>query len=245
LIRQDKSSLPVQLASQNHLLAALALPELKRILLNAELIELKSGNKIYDTGERQQFVYFPITSVITLLYVLTNGISAEIAAIGNEGVVGTSLFMGGNATPNCAVVQRSGCAYRLPGEFLKAECNLAGPVLHLLLHYTQALITQMTQTAICHTHHSIEQQLSCWLLQNLDRSPTNSLTMTQQLIANTIGTRRERVTEAAGHLQRAGLIRYCRGDIEVLDRARLEKMACECYQVIQSEFDRLLKIPLN
>lgn len=235
---------PVQLSSKNRLLAALATPELERVLANAELVKLESGAIIYQTGASQQFAYFPTTAVVALLYILENGVSAEIAAIGNEGVVGISIFMGGNATPNCAVVQRSGYAYRLSGRILKTEFDRAGPVLRLLLHYTQALITQMTQTSVCHMHHSIEQQLCRWLLQNLDRSPTNSLFMTQQMIANTMGARRERVTEAASNLQRIGLIRYSRGDIEVIDRPGLESAACECYQVIHAEFIRLMKVPL-
>ena len=204
-----------------------------------ELISLSTGDIIYESGIRQQFVYFPTTAVIALLYILEDGSSAEIAAIGNEGVVGISLFMGGDTTPNWAMVQRTGYAYRLKGHFLKIEFERAGPVLRLLLRYTQALIAQMTQIAICNRHHSIEQQLCRWLLQNLDRVSSNSLLMTQQLIANTLGVRRERITEAASELQRAGIIRYSRGAIEVLDRSGLDNKVCECYGVIKNEFNHL------
>jgi CRP-like cAMP-binding protein len=186
-------------------------------------------------------VYFPTTSIVSLLYVMADGASAEIAMVGNEGILGVSLFMGGETTPSRAVVQSAGYGYRLGAPLLKQEFNRAGAVLHLLLlRYTQALITQMAQTAVCNRHHSVEQQLCRWLLLSLDRLSTRELTMTQELIANMLGVRREGVTEAAGNLQRAGLIRYTRGRITVLDRARLEQEVCECYAVVKREFDRLL-----
>jgi CRP-like cAMP-binding protein len=185
-------------------------------------------------------VYFPTTSIVSLLYVLENGASAEIAIVGNEGILGISLFMGGETTPSRAVVQSAGHGYRLKANLLKQEFGRAGPVMNLLLRYTQALITQMTQTAVCNRHHSVEQQLCRWLLLSLDRLSTFELTMTQELIANMLGVRREGVTEAAGNLQRAGIIRYSRGRITVLDRARLEQDVCECYAVVKREFERLL-----
>ncbi|MFZ6773864.1 Crp/Fnr family transcriptional regulator [Undibacterium sp. SXout7W] len=227
---------------QNYLLDALATPELNRLLPDLELITVSAGDIIYEAGVLQKFVYFPTTSVITLLYMMEDGTSAEIAAIGNEGIVGISLFMGGATTPNFAIVQRGGYAYRLKGRLLKMEFDRAGPVLRLLLRYTQALITQMTQIAICNRHHSVEQQLCRWLLQNFDRESSNSLVMTQQLIANTLGIRRERITEAASALQKAGLISYSRGSIEITDRSGLEKKVCECYQLIKNEFDQLKKV---
>jgi len=198
------------------------------------------GEALYESGARLQHVYFPTTSIVSMLYVLEDGASAEIAVVGNEGLLGISLFMGGETTPSRAVVQSAGYGYRLAAQLLKQEFNRAGPVLRLLLRYTQALITQMTQTAVCNRHHSVEQQLCRWLLLSLDRLSSDSLTMTQELIANMLGVRREGVTEAAGHLQRAGLIRYSRGRIEVLDRPGLEKTVCECYAVVKVEFDRLL-----
>jgi len=198
------------------------------------------GEAIYESGGKLQHVYFPTTSIVSLLYVLADGASAEIAVVGNEGILGISLFMGGETTPSRAVVQSAGFGYRLPAQLLKKEFNRAGPVLHLLLRYTQALITQMTQTAVCNRHHSVEQQLCRWLLLSLDRLSSDSLTMTQELIANMLGVRREGVTEAAGKLQRAGLIRYSRGRIDVLDRPGLERAVCECYAVVKLEFDRLI-----
>jgi CRP-like cAMP-binding protein len=198
------------------------------------------GQAIYESGGRLQHVYFPTTSIVSLLYVLEDGASAEIAVVGNEGILGISLFMGGETTPSRAVVQSAGHGYRLSAQLLKQEFNRAGPVLHLLLRYTQALITQMAQTAVCNRHHSVEQQLCRWLLLSLDRLSTDELTMTQELIANMLGVRREGVTEAAGHLQRAGLIRYSRGRITVVDRPGLEREVCECYGVVKKEFDRLL-----
>jgi CRP-like cAMP-binding protein len=191
-------------------------------------------------------VYFPTTSIVSLLYVMEDGASAEIAVVGNEGILGISLFMGGDTTPSRAIVQSEGHGYRLKSELLKVEFNRGGPVMRLLLRYTQALITQMAQTAVCNRHHSVEQQLCRWLLLSLDRLSSDELTMTQELIANMLGVRREGVTEAAGNLQRAGMISYWRGHIKVLDRPRLEQEVCECYAVVKKEFDRLLSdIPLG
>ena len=198
------------------------------------------GEALYESGGRLQHVYFPTTSIISLLYVMEDGASAEIAVVGNEGILGISLFMGGETTPSRAVVQSAGYGYRLRAQLLKQEFNRAGPVMHLLLRYTQALITQMAQTAVCNRHHSVEQQLCRWLLLSLDRLESDELTMTQELIANMLGVRREGVTEAAGHLQDAGLISYSRGRITVIDRPGLEARTCECYQVVKREFDRLL-----
>jgi CRP-like cAMP-binding protein len=225
---------------QNHLLAALPAAEFDRLLPYLELVLMPLGEALYESGGRLQHVYFPTTSIVSLLYVMENGASAEIAVVGNEGILGVSLFMGGETTPSRAVVQSAGYGYRLKAQLLKDEFNRAGPVLHLLLRYTQALITQMSQTAVCNRHHSLEQQLCRWLLLSLDRLPTNELTMTQELIANMLGVRREGVTEAAGNLQRAGLIRYSRGRITVTDRPGLERDVCECYAVVKKEFDRLL-----
>jgi CRP-like cAMP-binding protein len=226
--------------TQNHLLAALPATEFDRLSPHLELVAMPLGEALYESGGLLHHVYFPTTSIVSLLYVLADGASAEIAVVGNEGILGISLFMGGETTPSRAVVQSAGFGYRLKAQLLKQEFNRAGPVLHLLLRYTQALITQMTQTAVCNRHHSVEQQLCRWLLLSLDRLSSDSLTMTQELIANMLGVRREGVTEAAGNLQRAGLIRYSRGRIEVLDRPALEKAVCECYAVVKTEFDRLL-----
>ncbi len=201
---------------------------------------MKLGEAIYESGGRLQHVYFPTTSIVSLLYVMEDGASAEIAIVGNEGVLGIALFMGGETTPSRAVVQSAGYGYRLRAQLLKDEFNRAGPLMHLLLRYTQALITQMAQTAVCNRHHSVEQQLCRWLLLSLDRLSSHELTMTQELIANMLGVRREGVTEAAGKLQVAGLIKYSRGQITVLDRPRLESRACECYEVVKKEVDRLL-----
>lgn len=198
------------------------------------------GEALYESGGRLKHVYFPTTSIVSLLYVLEDGASAEIAVVGNEGILGISLFMGGETTPSRAVVQSAGHGYRLKAALIQQEFNRAGPVLRILLRYTQALITQMAQTAVCNRHHTVEQQLCRWLLLSLDRLPSDSLTMTQELIANMLGVRREGVTEAAGNLQQAGLIRYSRGHITVLDRPGLEKAVCECYAVVKREFDRLL-----
>ncbi|MEO8738657.1 MAG: Crp/Fnr family transcriptional regulator [Casimicrobiaceae bacterium] len=225
---------------QNLLLSALPAAEFGRLEADLELVPMPLGEALYESGGQLQHVYFPTTAIVSLLYVLEDGASAEIAVVGNEGILGISLFMGGETTPSRAVVQSAGFGYRLKSQLLKNEFNRAGPVLHLLLRYTQALITQMTQTAVCNRHHSVEQQLCRWLLLSLDRLSSDSMTMTQELIANMLGVRREGVTEAAGKLQRAGLIRYTRGRIEVLDRPRLEKSVCECYAVVKLEFDRLL-----
>lgn len=226
--------------TQNHLLAAVPAAEFDRLSPHLEPIPMPLGEVLYESGAQLHHVYFPTTAIVSLLYVLEDGASAEIAVVGNEGLLGISLFMGGDTTPSRAVVQSAGHGYRLKAELLKQEFNRAGPVLRLLLRYTQALITQMTQTAVCNRHHSIEQQLCRWLLLSLDRLSSDTLTMTQELIANMLGVRREGVTEAAGNLQRAGLIRYSRGRIEVLDRPGLEKTVCECYAVVKKEYDRLL-----
>ena len=225
---------------QNHLLAALPADEFARLSPHLELVPMPLGEALYESGGRLQHVYFPTTSIVSLLYVLADGASPEIAIVGNEGILGISLFMGGETTPSRAVVQSAGYGYRLKAQLLKQEFNRARPVLHLLLRYTQALITQMAQTAVCNRHHSVEQQLCRWLLLSLDRLSSDSVSMTQELIANMLGVRREGVTDAAGNLQRAGLIRYSRGQIEVLDRPGLERAVCECYAVVKREFDRLL-----
>jgi CRP-like cAMP-binding protein len=205
-----------------------------------ELVHLPLGKPLYESGDQLNHVYFPTTAIVSLLYELENGASAEIAVVGNEGIVGIALFMGGDTTPNRAVVQSEGHGYRLPGMLLKQEFNRAGALQHLLLRYTLAMITQMAQTAVCNRHHSIDQQLCRWLLLSLDRLPANVLIMTQELIANMLGVRREGVTEAAGKLQKAGLIDYNRGRIAVLDRPGLEARVCECYEVVRKEFNRLL-----
>jgi len=225
---------------QNHLLAALPDAEYARLLPGLEQIPLELGLALYESGGPQEYVYFPSASIVSLLYVMRDGSSAEIAVVGNEGVVGIALFMGGESTPSRAVVQSAGHAYRLKEDLLKAEFERGGPVQYLLLRYTQALITQMAQTAVCNRHHSVEQQLCRWLLLSLDRLPSNELTMTQTLIANMLGVRREGVTEAAGKLQAEGLIQYSRGKITVLDRPKLEARVCECYSVVKRESDRLL-----
>ena len=225
---------------QNHLLAALPAAEFDRLVPELELVPMPLGEALYESGEQLQHVYFPTTSIVSLLYVMENGASAEIAIVGNEGILGIALFMGGETTPNRAIVQSAGHGYRLEAQHLKREFRRAGPVMDLFLRYTQALITQMAQTAACNRHHSIEQQLCRWLLLSLDRLETFELTMTQELIANMLGVRREGVTEAAGKLQRAGIIRYSRGRITVLDRDRLEQNVCECYAVVRKEFERLL-----
>ena len=225
---------------QNHLLDALPAEEYRRLLPELELIRLELGVALYESGGEQGYVYFPSTCIVSLLSVMNDGSSAEIAVVGNDGVVGIALFMGGESTLSRAVVQSAGHAYRLQGRVLKEEFERGGPLQHLLLRYTQALIAQMTQTAACNRHHAIEQQLCRWLLVSLDRLPSNALTMTQELIANMLGVRREGVTEAAGKLQAAGLIHYSRGKITVLDRHELEQRACECYAVVKRESDRLL-----
>jgi len=224
----------------NRLLAALPHTELQRWLPELEYVEMYLGDVLYESGGALTHVYFPITAIVSLLYVMENGASAEIAVVGNEGILGISLFMGGESTPSRAVVQSAGQGFRLKAQLMKVEFARAGPVLHLLLRYTQALITQMSQTAVCNRHHSLDQQLCRWLLLSLDRLPGNDLLMTQELIANMLGVRREGVTEGALNLQKAGLIRYARGHITVLDRPGLERRTCECYAVVKREYERLL-----
>ena len=226
--------------NQNHLLAALLDAEFNRLASHLELISMKLGDVLYESGDKLQYVYFPTTSIISLHYLLENGGSSEIAGVGNEGLLGVSLFMGGDSTPSRAVVQTSGFGYRLPPHVLLDEFNRNGPVMRLLLRYTQALLTQMSQTAVCNRHHTVEQQLCRWLLLTLDRLGPQELTMTQELIANMLGVRREGVTEAAGRLQGYGYISYRRGHIKVLDRKGLEQDVCECYGVVKKEFARLL-----
>jgi CRP-like cAMP-binding protein len=225
---------------QNHLLAALSAADFERVRTDLKLVVLPLGEALYESGSRQSAVYFPTTAIVSLLYTMADGASAEIAVVGNEGVIGVSLFMGGETTPSRAVVQSAGHAYRLRGKLLKEEFTRGGAMQHLLLRYTQALLTQMAQTAVCNRHHSLDQQLCRWLLLSLDRLIGDELVMTQDLIANMLGVRREGVTEAAGHLQRAKLIKYSRGHITVLDRPGLEARTCECYAVVKKEFERLL-----
>ncbi len=225
---------------QNRLLAALPSDEYARLLPNLEQVSMPLGGVLYESGIQMRHVYFPTTSIVSLLCTMENGASAEIAIVGNEGIVGVSLFMGGETTPSRAVIQSAGYAYRLRGPLLKEEFYRAGPMQQLLLRYTQALLTQMAQTAVCNRHHSLDQQFCRWLLLSLDRLPDNNLAMTQELIANMLGVRREGVTEAAGNVQRAGLIKYRRGRITVIDRPGLEARVCECYEVVKKEFDRLL-----
>jgi CRP-like cAMP-binding protein len=248
---------------KNHLLAALPQNEWERWQANLEPFDMPLGQVLYESGVTMTYVYFPTTSIVSLLYMMEDGASAEIAVVGSEGMVGVSLFMGGNSTPSRAVVQSAGKGFRLKAHIMKVEFDRAGPVLHLLLRYTQALImktefdrsgpvlhlllrytqaliTQMTQTAACNRHHTLDQQLCRWLLLSMDRLSGDDLVMTQELIANMLGVRREGVTEAAGQLQKAGLIRYARGRITVLNRPGLEKRTCECYAVVKKEYDRLL-----
>ena len=225
---------------QNHLLAALPATDYDRLLPDLELVPLQLGCAIYESGGHLSYLYFPTDSIVSLLYVMEDGASAEIAITGNDGLVGLALFMGGESTPSRAVVQSAGYAYRLKASVMKREFDHGGPLQHLLLRYTQALITQMAQTAVCNRHHSVQQQLCRWLLLSLDRLPANELKMTQELIANMLGVRREGVTAAAGLLQKAGMIHYSRGKITVLDRPKLETQVCECYAVVKKEMDRLL-----
>ncbi|MDB5859086.1 MAG: crp-like helix-turn-helix domain protein [Ramlibacter sp.] len=227
-------------ARGNALLAALPHECWERWVPRLETVELALGQVLYESGSRMNHLYFPTTAIVSLLYLMKDGASAEIAVVGSEGVVGVSLFMGGESTTSRAVVQTAGKGFRLPSPFLMDEFNQGGPVLHLLLRYTQALITQMAQTSVCNRHHSLDQQLCRWLLLSLDRLHTNELVITQELIANMLGVRREGVTEAAGNLQQAGLISYRRGHITVLDRVGLEKRSCECYRVVRTEYERLL-----
>ena len=224
----------------NHLLAALPDAEWLRWAPQLEAVELPLGRVLYESGVALTHIYFPTTAIVSLLYVMEDGASAEIAVVGREGLVGVSLFMGGESTPSRAVVQSAGYGFRLRAAALKEEFSNSSPVLHLLLRYTQALITQMAQTAVCNRHHTLDQQLCRWLLLSLDRLDGAELVMTQELIANMLGVRREGVTEAALKLQRAGLISYARGHITALDRAGLEARSCECYAVVKKEYDRLL-----
>ncbi|NWF46579.1 Crp/Fnr family transcriptional regulator [Hydrogenophaga sp. D2P1] len=226
--------------SANQLLASMPVPEWQRISPLLEAVDLPLGQVLYESGSKMSHVYFPTNAIVSLLYVMENGASAEIAVVGNEGLVGIALFMGGETTPSRAVVQSAGKGYRLRAADIKEEFSRSGPVLHLLLRYTQALITQMAQTAACNRHHSLDQQLCRWLLLSLDRLSGNELVMTQELIANMLGVRREGVTEAALKLQKLGLIRYARGHITVIDRDALEERVCECYRVVKTEYDRLL-----
>lgn len=225
---------------QNHLLAALPAADFERLQSSLKLTQLRLGDVIYEPGSQLRHLYFPTTAIVSLLYIMADGASAEIAIVGNDGILGIALFMGGETTPSRAVVQSAGHAYRLAGDVLKDEFNRGGALQHLLLRYTQALLTQMAQTAVCNRHHTLDQQLCRWLLLSLDRVSGNELFMTQELIANMLGVRREGVTEAAQKLQAAGLIKYSRGHIIIVDRAALEARACECYAVVKKESDRLL-----
>ena len=229
-----------QTPKQNHLFAALPAADYKRLLPHLDLVPLPLGWAIYESGSQQGHVYFPTTSIVSLLNVMQDGSPAEIAVVGNEGMLGIASFMGGDTTPSHAVVQSAGYGYRFKASLLKVEFERGGPLQHLLLRYTQALMTQMAQTAVCNRHHEVEQQLCRWLLMSLDRLPSNELTMTQELIANMLGVRREGVTANAGKLQAEGLIHYSRGKITVLDRPGLEARSCECYAVVKREYDRLL-----
>jgi CRP-like cAMP-binding protein len=230
---------------QNHILSALPAEDYARLLPDLELIAMPLGWAVYESGGHMSYLYFPTTSLVSLLYVMEDGASAEIAISGNEGLVGISLFMGGESTPSRAVVQSAGNGYRLRASTLKREFAAGGNLQHLALRYTQALITQMAQTAVCNRHHALDQQLCRWLLLSLDRLQGNELVMTQELIANMLGVRREGVTEAAGQLQVDGLIHYSRGHIKILDRAGLEQRVCECYAVVKREYDRLLPYKIH
>jgi CRP-like cAMP-binding protein len=234
------SATPILSPHQNHLLDALPEADYGRLAPHLELADLRLGEVLYEPGGKMRYVYFPTTAIVSLLNVMKNGASAEIAIVGNEGLLGISLFMGGETTPSRAVVQSAGHCYRLKAQILKQEFGRFGALTHLLLRYTQSLITQMAQTAVCNRHHTVDQQLCRWLLLSLDRLASNELQMTQQLIANMLGVRREGVTEAAGRLQAAGILRYQRGKITVIDRPALEARACECYAVVMQEFKRLM-----
>src|SRR5476649_842484 len=229
-------------AQQNHLLNALSPAARERLYPHLELVEMPLGKVLYESGDVLRHVYFPTDSIVSLLYVMEDGASAEIAVVGNEGLIGVALFMGGETTTNRAIVQSAGAAYRLAGQRLKDEFHRNGQMQILLLRYTQALITQMAQTAVCNRHHSVDQQLCRWLLLSIDRLSSNHLIMTQELIANMLGVRREGVTEAAGKLQHAGVISYRRGHIKVLDRTKLERLSCECYEVVRRESARRLPV---
>ena len=231
--------MPAPGPKSNRLLAALSAAELKRLRPHLEAVDMPLGHVVYESGRTLEHLYFPTTTLVSLLYVMENGASAEISVVGKDGVVGISLFMGGESTPSRAVVQSAGSALRLPARFLEIEFKRGGSLQHLLLRYTQALITQMAQTAVCNRHHSVDQQLCRWLLLSLDRLQGSDLVMTQELIANMLGVRREGVTAAAGKLQKAGVINYRRGHISVLDRPKLETLSCECYAVVRRECDRL------
>ncbi len=224
----------------NHLLAALSDDDTRRIQPHLHPMDLALGRVLYEPGDLEAHVYFPADCIVSLLYVMENGASAEISLVGNEGIVGVPVYMGGESMPNRAVVQSEGRAYQLPAKVLKEEFNRHGALFRVLLSYTQSLITQMGQTTVCNRHHTIDQQLCRWLLMSLDRLPGNQLRMTQELIANMLGVRREGVTQAARNLQRQGLIDYKRGHITVLDRSELERRCCECYAVVKRECDRLL-----
>ena len=226
--------------NQNRLIAALPAAEFERLAPHLELVPMLRGETLYQAGGQLSHVYFPTTAIVSLRYVMESGLSAEIAGVGNEGMLGISLFMGGDTTPSTAVVHTAGHGYRLQGSLLKEEFNRAGRMQRLLLRYTQALVTQMFQTAACNRHHTIEQQLSRWLLLTLDRLPSNELIMTQEMVASALGVRRKGIAEAAGNLQRAGIIRYRRGRISVIERSGLEARACECYAVVKKEIGRLL-----
>jgi CRP-like cAMP-binding protein len=231
---------PVPNPRDNHILDALPPMERERLFPHMKLVDMPLGMVLYESGAALRHIYFPTNSIVSLLYVMRDGASAEIAVVGNEGAIGVSLFMGGETTPSRAIVQSAGQAYRLPGSKLKVEFSRHGEMLHILLRYTQSLLTQMAQTAVCNRHHTLDQQLCRWLLLSLDRLSSNRLDMTQELIANMLGVRREGVTEAAGKLQALGVIRYARGKITVLDRPQLERLSCECYAVVKRETDRLL-----
>ncbi len=239
----DVSAMPGSRApkpTDNYLLAALPVAVQQRIFPQLQLAEMALGKVLYESGDALRYVYFPTDCIVSLLYVLQDGASAEISVVGNEGLIGIALFMGGETTPSRAIVQSAGFAFRLAGQTLKDEFHRDGDMQLLLLRYTQSLITQMAQTAVCNRHHTLDQQLCRWLLLSLDRLPSSQLTMTQELIANMLGVRREGVTAAAGKLQKLGVIRYLRGQITVLDRPRLESQCCECYAVVKKETDRLL-----
>ncbi len=227
---------------QNHILEALPAVARERLIPHLKLVTLPLGAVLYESGDTQRHIYFPIDSIVSLLYVMEDGASAEIAVVGNDGAIGVALFMGGETTTNRAIVQSAGSAFRLTGKRLKLEFDRHTEMLNVLLRYTQALITQMSQTAVCNRHHSLEQQLCRWLLLSLDRLSSNRLAMTQELIANMLGVRREGVTEAAGKLQKLGVIQYRRGNITVLNRPGLEELSCECYAVVKKETDRLLPL---
>jgi CRP-like cAMP-binding protein len=232
----------IALPQQNHILNALPPAERERLFPHLKRVALPLGLVLYEAGDALRHIYFPTDSIVSLLYVLENGSSAEICVVGNDGVIGVALFMGGETTTSRAIVQSGGSAYRLTGRRLKQEFERQGETMHILLRYTQSLITQMAQTAVCNRHHTVDQQLCRWLLLSLDRLPDNKLAMTQELIANMLGVRREGVTDAAGKLQKLGVITYKRGLITVLDRPRLEKLSCECYSVVKKETDRLLPL---